>query len=180
MGLLVIGRDWLCLMGPKCGISTSHPTQADERNRVRFSNVMLNSNTLIATFQLLFHSVQNICCQLKWLFLKCKYFPLLRDVLSCCSVLLSRGWQTKLPCSLHRSKPCVCAVRKCACYAFIAMAVVWLGYAIQPCNTLKDFNRVMGKCIWSASVLVKIHMGCGSCQGQRIHVPFYSVWCRRH
>jgi len=45
------------------------------------------------------------------------------------------------------------------------MAVAWLGYAIEPCNTLKDFNQVMGKFIWSASVIVKIQMGCSSCQG---------------
>jgi hypothetical protein len=45
------------------------------------------------------------------------------------------------------------------------MAVAWLGCAIEPCNTLKDFNQVMGKFIWSASVVVKIQMGCGSCQG---------------
>jgi hypothetical protein len=31
-GLLMTGGDWLCLVGPKCGISTPHPTQFGERN----------------------------------------------------------------------------------------------------------------------------------------------------
>jgi len=46
----MIGRDWLCLMGPMVWYLYPHPTQADERNRVRSSNMMLNFNTLIATF----------------------------------------------------------------------------------------------------------------------------------
>jgi len=44
------------------------------------------------------------------------------------------------------------------------MAVAWLGCAKEPCNTLKDFNQIMGKFIWSASVVVKIQMEYGICQ----------------
>jgi len=36
--------------GPKVWYLYPHPTQADERNRVHSSNMMLNFNTLIATF----------------------------------------------------------------------------------------------------------------------------------